>query len=253
MTGERRHTELASDGEIGNLVSQATDQSLGFEAADSRSLNLDEHRPTCPMERDGSTVMGIGDFLEQFNWSQFALFVLFALPGFISLQVWTLIVPASQRSFVDTLPEATAFGVLNAMVAGPLVVLGAPADPWHLYALLVGTLVGLPILWPFVLKWLMQGLYRWNLILNPAHNGWDAAFLRREPFFAIIHLKDGRRIGGYYGYRSYAGVHPASGHLYLESLWSMDIDGNFVDPVPGSRGLILRQDDYHFVELLGAQ
>lgn len=176
-------------------------------------------------------------------------FALFALPGFISLQIWGLIVPSSERSFGDMLPEAVGFGVLNAMIAGPLVVAIAPENPWALYVLLLITLVGLPGLWPFVIKWMLQRLYRRRIILNPARNGWDAAFLPREPYFVIVHLKDGRRIGGYYGYDSYAGVHPASGHLYLQSIWALDADGKFVEPVLGSRGMILRPDDYHLVEL----
>lgn len=193
--------------------------------------------------------MGLDDFLKQFDWSQLAFVVLFALPGFISLQIWALIVPSSERSFADVLPEAIGFGVLNAMVAGPLVVAIAPANPWALYALLLVTLVGFPAVWPFVVKAALQRLYRLGVILNPARNGWDAAFLSREPYFVIVHLKDGRRIAGYYGYNSYAGVYPASGHLYLESIWTLDENGNFSGRAQGSKGMIPRPDDYHLVEL----
>jgi uncharacterized protein DUF6338 len=111
-------------------------------------------------------------------------------------------------------------------------------------------LIVLPALWPFPVKWCLSQLAASDVILKQARNGWDEAFLRREPLFVIVHLKDGRRIGGYYGYQSFAGVHPASGHLYLETLWTLDADGRFVAPVPDSRGIVLRPDDYHFVELL---
>lgn len=193
--------------------------------------------------------MGLDDFLKQFDWHELAFLILFALPGFISLQIWSLIVPSSERSFADMLPEAIGFGVLNAMVAGPFVLLVAPTNPWALYFLLLVTLVGLPALWPFAVKATLRRLHRLNLILNPARNAWDAAFLSREPYFVIVHLKDGRRIGGYYGYGSYAGVHPSSGHLYLESIWGLDAEGKFTEAVSGSRGMILRPDDYHFIEL----
>jgi len=193
--------------------------------------------------------MGLDNFLKQFDWSQLAFLLLFALPGFISLQIWALIVPSSERSFSAMLPEAIGFGVLNAMVAAPLVVITSPANPWALYLLLLLTLVGFPALWPFLVKASLQWLYRKRIILNPARNGWDAAFLRREPYFVIVHLKDGRRIGGYYGYGSYAGVYPASGHIYLESIWTLDTAGKFEQAVEGSKGMILRPDDYHLVEL----
>jgi hypothetical protein len=194
--------------------------------------------------------MGLEELFKQFDWAKLAFFALFALPGFISLQVWSLIVPTNERALKDAIPEAIAFGVLNAVVSAPLLLALSPKNIWSLYGLLVVTLVALPALWPFALKQILRLLSAYDLILKQARNGWDAAFLRREPLFVIVHLKDGRRIGGFYGYQSFAGVYPASGHLYLETLWSLDSDGKFVAPVPDSRGIVLRPDDYHFVELL---
>lgn len=195
--------------------------------------------------------MGLEEFIKQLDWSKLAFFVLFALPGFISLQVWSLVVPTNDRPLKETIPEALGFGVLNAVVGAPLLLALAPTNTWSLYGLLVATLVILPALWPFILKWVLERLESADIILRRAHNGWDAAFLKREPLFVIVHLKDGRRIGGYYGGRSFAGLHPASGHLYLEMLWTLDEAGRFVEPIPDSRGIVLRPDDYQFVELLG--
>ncbi len=194
--------------------------------------------------------MGLEDLFKDFGWPQLAIFIAFALPGFISLQIWRMISPAAERTLLDKLPEAIAFGVLNAVVAGPLIVLIAPTNIGIWYSSLVVGLLVLPVCWPFLLYRVLEALFRSSVILNPAHNSWDAAFLKREPFFVIVHLKDGRRIGGYYGPRSYAGVYPASGHLYLESLWSLAPDGRFMSPIPGSRGLVLRPEDYQFIELL---
>jgi hypothetical protein len=50
------------------------------------------------------------------------------------------------------------------MIAGPLVVVIAPANPWALYLLLLITLVGFPAVWPFVIKAALQRLYRRNII-----------------------------------------------------------------------------------------
>jgi hypothetical protein len=194
--------------------------------------------------------MGLEELFKQFDWSKLAFIALFALPGFISLQVWSLVVPTSERALKDAIPEAIAFGILNAVVGAPLLLALSPGNVWYLYGLLVLTLIVFPAFWPFALKWGLRRLSASNVILKQARNGWDEAFLRREPLFIIIHLKDGRRIGGYYGYQSFAGVYPASGHLYLEILWTLDAEGKFVEPVLGSRGIVLRPDDYHFIELL---
>jgi hypothetical protein len=138
------------------------------------------------------------------------------------------------------------------MICGPFVVLLAPKQPWIFYGVLVVTLVVLPGLWPFITKWCLKKLFEYDIIMNQSRNSWDAAFQRREPLFVIVHLKDGRRIGGYFGERSFAGLYPSSSHLYLEQLWSLNPEGRFDKPIPGSRGLILRPDDYHLVELLSA-
>ncbi|KAA5596778.1 DUF6338 family protein [Blastochloris sulfoviridis] len=192
------------------------------------------------------------DLLKNFDsYGALALFVVFALPGFISLQVWSLLVPAAARNLKDIIPDAMAFGVLNAVVGAPVFLFFA-TTPGQTYALAVAALVVLPVFWPFAIKNVLKRLERAGLILNRARSGWDAAFLRREPFFVIVHLKDGRRLGGYYGYESYAGLHPCSGHIYLEALWSLDEQGRFLAPIPDSRGVVLRPDDYHFVELLAS-
>lgn len=196
--------------------------------------------------------LGLRELIQQLDWATLAFFALFALPGFISLQVWSLIVPTAERPLKELIPEAIGFGILNAVVGAPLIIAIAPANIWTLYPLLLLTLIALPTAWPFILKWGLGKLSTADIILKQARNGWDAAFLKREPLFVIVHLKDGRRIGGYYGYNSFAGVYPASGHLYLETLWRLDEEGKFLDLLPDSRGIVLRPEDYHFIELLRA-
>ena len=193
--------------------------------------------------------MGIESIFKELNSSHFIFFLLFALPGFISLQVWTLIVPSADRPLKDDIGEAIAFGILNLAVAGPLLALWRPATPFTLYIAILLALVALPILWPFVVRWIVDSLQRLNVLLIPSKNAWDDVFLRRETYFVVVHLKDGGRIGGYYGENSYAGVFPNSGHIYLEELWQLNANGGFRSRVPDSKGIILRPDDYAFVEL----
>jgi hypothetical protein len=194
--------------------------------------------------------MELKELFEQFDWTKLSYFFLFALPGFVSLKIWALIVPVDARSFKDDLAEAIAFGVLNAGVVGPLVLIVPAREPWQAYAVLVLALVLLPVVWPFVLQRLLLWLSAKGWILNPSRNAWDDVFLRREPYFVIVHLKDGRRIGGYFGGNSFAGLHPTSGHIYLEALWSLADDGKFDAPIPDSKGIILRPEDYQMIELL---
>lgn len=74
--------------------------------------------------------MGLEEFIKQLDWSKLAFFVLFALPGFISLQVWSLIVPTNDRPLKEAIPEAVGFGVLNAVIGVPLLLTIAPTQTW---------------------------------------------------------------------------------------------------------------------------
>ena len=176
--------------------------------------------------------------------------MLFALPGFISLRVWALIFPTSEKSLKDEIGEALSFGILNAIVCAPIFAMLAPANAFALYGLAILTLLILPAIWPVILLWVLHWLEEAELILISSRSAWDDVFLRNEVYFVIVHLNDGGRVGGYYGRNSFAGLHPISGQLYLEQLWYLDQSGKFDRPVPDSRGLILRPTDYKYVELL---
>lgn len=106
---------------------------------------------------------GFEIFFKEFDWSKLAIFALFALPGFISLRVWSLIVPTSERPLKDEIGEAISFGVLNAMICAPLFALVAPQKPIAIYGLAIATLVILPSCWPFLLNWAMELLRAGNI------------------------------------------------------------------------------------------
>jgi hypothetical protein len=191
----------------------------------------------------------VADLFKDFSWSGLAFFVLFILPGFISLKVWTQIVPSPERPLKDVVGEVLAFGILNAAVVAPLLILWNPSNAVVVYVAFVLGLVVVPAAWPFCLDRAVDLLQRSNILLIPSRTAWDFAFSIGTPYFVIVHLKDGRRIGGYYGENSFAGVYPNSGHLYLEEIWSLDADGAFVGIVPDSAGIVLKPGDYAFVEL----
>jgi Family of unknown function (DUF6338) len=195
-------------------------------------------------------VDGIEAFFKEFDWFKLAGVMLFALPGFISLRVWALIFPTSERSLKDEIGEALSFGILNAIICAPIFAMLAPSNVFALYTLAILTLLVLPAIWPVVLLWVLRRLEKAELILISSRSAWDDVFLRKQVYFVIVHLNDGGRVGGYYGPNSFAGLHPISGHLYLEQLWYLNEEGKFDKPVPDSRGLILRPADYKYIELL---
>jgi len=193
------------------------------------------------------------DVFNEIGKSNFLLFLIFALPGFISLRVWSLIVPRTERTLKDELFDAIGFGLVNAVIVLPLLDLLNCQQKWRAYTLAILIFIALPALWPFVINWILRVLQRTHVIPSQSRNAWDALFLRREPYFMIVHLDDGRRIGAYFGAQSIASLYPNSGYIYAERVWSLDERGNFLSEIPGSKGIVLRPSDYKFIEFLAAK
>lgn len=177
--------------------------------------------------------------------------MILVLPGFISMKVYGLFSPQDNLPLKDSLLEAIAFSILNgAAMWWAIDLLLKEEQTLIRFALIVLVFLVAPVIWPILLDRIVNFLEKQRWILTRRMNAWDDFFMRREESWVIVHLKDGRRIGGYFGSNSYASLFPNSGHLYIEETWNIDLATNaFVAPVPDSAGLILRPEDYHFVEV----
>lgn len=60
----------------------------------------------------------------------------------------------------------------------------------------------------------------------------------------LIHLNNGKLIGGYYGLNSYATSFPNQGDVYLEVVYKVKEDGTFEEAIEDSYGLLLTKDQY---------
>ena len=190
--------------------------------------------------------------LREFDWFLFAAIV---LPGFLSIQVWTLIHPSEDRLLKDVLLDAVAFSVVNAALLWIPISLAPQVETlWLRWVLILLIFVVAPLSWPKLLDVLLTKAASRGWILSRHRTAWDDFFARRRPCWVIVHLADGRRIGGYFGAKSYATLFPQSGHIYIEELWSLNEEtGAFETAVPDSNGIVLRPGDYHFVEIKGVQ
>lgn len=182
------------------------------------------------------------------------MFAAVVVPGFLSMRVYALLRPVERFTLKDNVLEAVAFGIVNAAIMFWAVVL--LANPNYVtdhqiaaYFLVLATFLVAPVIWPIVLFWILNKLSDRNVILERSPTSWDHFFSKRQPCWIIVYLADGRRIGGHFGANSYASSHPNAGHLYLEELWMLDDDGQFVSKVDRSKGIVLQPDDYSFVEI----
>jgi hypothetical protein len=159
--------------------------------------------------------------MELLKETNFVLALSFLVPGFLSIRIYGLLRPSAVRDLKDQILEAIAFGSINfAIMFWPIswiVEPRAPAtNPYCVYLIVLSAFLLAPVIWPILLHRALRALSRKGLIINPHHSAWDHYFGRRESCWVIVHLADGRKIGGWYGPESFAGLHPNSGHLYLQ-------------------------------------
>jgi len=172
-----------------------------------------------------------------------ALFVIFFIPGFISLKVYDLFIPGEQRDFSKSFFDAVAYSSLNFVPFLWLIAIvrSGSVTPSRLYVAMILVLVLMPVGWAILLLQIRR------LPAAVKHFGspkrvWDDVFAKRpEPeFWVIVHLKDGTRIGGLYGRKSLASRSPAAPDIYIEELWDVDASGGFTGKrVQSTSGILI--------------
>lgn len=172
------------------------------------------------------------------------LLLLFFFPGFISLKVYDLLVPNEKRNFSHDFLEAVSYSILNLslliFLLAPAFVFGWYENIWVFCVLAFLTLLVFPILWPILLHSLIaRNRFFSKWLVSPVRRPWDWVFFQLESTWVIVHLHDGRKIGGIWGTRSYASSFPVKEQIYLEQIWQLDEKGKFIRPSKGSRGMIL--------------
>jgi hypothetical protein len=191
----------------------------------------------------------MSDFLHLNN---IYLIFLFFFPGFISLKVYDLLVPNEKRNFSHDFLEAVSYSILNLSL---LVFLLAPAiyfkwyeNIWIFCVIALFTLLVFPVIWPILFHWICAKNFFSKWFVSPIKRPWDWVFARLEPSWVIVHLHDGRKIGGIWDRKSYASSFPVKEQIYLEKVWKLDEQGGFENPIESSKGIILLGEDVSSVE-----
>ena len=171
-----------------------------------------------------------------------ALFLIFFIPGFITLKVYDLLIPGEARDFSKSLFDAVAFSSLN--FAALLWLIGilrsGSLNGWEWYAAMFLLLIGMPALWPVVFLKIRRHPKVASRIASPNARVWDDVFSKRTPYWVIVHLKDQRRIGGFYGGKSFTSHSPAPPEIYLEEVWMVDQDLGFTgEKVTSTAGVLI--------------
>jgi len=181
------------------------------------------------------------------------LFLVFFIPGFVSIRIYDLLVPGEQRDFSKCLFDAIGYSTLNFAALFWLIIIihsknfYAHYKIWYFICLFLIVFI-IPILWPILLLKLSNNKRIAQYIRDPIQKPWDYVFGKREAFWIIIHLKDGRKIGGRYDTNSFSSSYPSEEQIYLEEVWKLDENGIFIEAIENSKGVIVSSKEISFIE-----
>jgi hypothetical protein len=65
----------------------------------------------------------------------------------------------------------------------------------------------------------------------------------------LIHIKNGRIIGGLYGPDSFASSYPEKEDVYLQETWKIDGKGKFLKKIADTKGLLINPNTIEYIEL----
>jgi len=173
------------------------------------------------------------------------LFLVFFLPGFVSIKTYDILIPSERRDFSKAIFEAVGYSALNFTLLYPLI---SRLNSSYLYLVLV--MIVFPILWSVLFAKLPNYRYINKYVRLPNPKPWDEVFGRRESYWVIVHLKSGIKIGGLYDVKSRSSSNPAEEQIYLEEVWKLDDDNGFIERVDRTKGIIILSEEISRIELL---
>jgi hypothetical protein len=188
------------------------------------------------------------------NNDKLILFMVFVFPGLVSMHVYRLMMPARAIDWATALLEGVFYSIANFALTLPLLALitgdgFSSAHPLSFWFILLAILIVFPMVWPSIWARLLRNSRLMKGLQSPHPTAWDWFFDTRRPVFMLVHLKNGKTIGGYYGKGSFASSYPLDGDLYLRAIYEIDSQHRFKGPIPYTRGLLIRKDEYSYIEL----
>jgi len=110
-------------------------------------------------------------------------------------------------------------------------------------------LFAFPILWASAFVWLRKRKFLRKYAPHPIPKPWDYVFGNGQSYWVIIELSGGRIIGGTYRKESFASSYPAEEQLYLQQLWEIGENDEFVRPLERSHGAIISAGEIKLIRL----
>jgi len=185
--------------------------------------------------------------------NKLVLFLLFFIPGFISMKVYQLLIASDKIKFSDAIAEAVGYSSLNFAFFSWLIILihkdnFPETHPFYYYLLSFIIIFITPILWTILYLYISRLKRFKNYLISPIKSAWDYYFDQRKSCWIIINLKTGEKIGGVYGAQSFSSSYPNKEQIYIQELWEVDKDGRFIKKYNRTNGILVSLEETKSVE-----
>ena len=192
--------------------------------------------------------------MDIFKIDTLQLILIFFVPGLISMKVYDLFIPSGRRDYLKSTLEAVSFGLINfTILHWPIATIHSndyqKEHPILYYIFFILIVFIAPVIWTLFYRYILSIKFISNHIVHPVDKPWDYVFGNKKSYWVIIHLKDGRRIGGKFDSESFASSFPAQEQIYLQELWKLDENGKFMNKVKQSEGIIISSTEFQSIEL----
>lgn len=181
------------------------------------------------------------------------LFIAFVIPGFLSIKFYQLIFPGTIRNASDQLIDAVAYSCINYALLFWAIVYVEDAGfrqihPSLYYVFYVFVLFVSPFFLVLAWKWLRTHERFKGTAPHPTPKPWDFVFKQAKPFWIVVYLKNGNKVGGRYSGKSFASSFPADEQIYLEESWLVSDAGLLDRAVKQSAGVLIMASEISYVE-----
>ncbi len=184
--------------------------------------------------------------MDIFTSNKVIIFILFFVPGFISLKVYDLLIANKQRDFSRSFFDAVVYGAINFGVVFPIIWVLHNNKALFVILVYFGLFVS-PVLLPALYIKLLRSAFLTGHVVDPIRRPWDWFFSKNRAVWVIVNLLDGTKIGGVFSDKSYASSFPLEEQIYIEQAWELDA-GFFKAPIDGSKGVIVLGKDISSIE-----
>lgn len=128
-----------------------------------------------------------------------------------------------------------------------------PINSIGYFLALFSILVISPAILASVFYYIQKTSWSHRLIGSPNPTAWDHFFGKQRYTWILFHLKNGAKLGGYYGQDSFASAYPHERELYVKEVWQIDDQCRFIQKVEQTDGMIIRYDDCSLIEFFSAK